>query len=329
MPDLFIPNGRGGYSAQGSVASRLLSGGMHPGNMRTLDVLRKEEWIQFDETVIQVAEERLVAAGDLIQRGLVIRLGNGLGTTVFQWEDISDMTPANVNMSGVTPAEQDRVSYDLNSIPLPIIHKEFHINIRALEASRRLGQPLDTTQVEVATRTVSEQIENILLNGASALTFGGGTLRGYRDHGDRNTVSLVLDWADSTATGQDMLDDVLAMKQASINDRHFGPWMLYLPTNFDTVIDNDFKANSDKTIRQRILEVEGIAGIRIADALPDSEVVMVQMSRSTVAMVVGMEPTVVQWETQGGMIQHFKVMAIMVPRLASDHNGNMGLVHLS
>jgi hypothetical protein len=44
-------------------------------------------------------------------------------------------------------------------------------------------------------------------------------------------------------------------------------------------------------------------------------------------MVIGMDVTTVQWETHGGMRLNFKVMAIMVPQLRSDFNGNAGIVH--
>ncbi len=46
-------------------------------------------------------------------------------------------------------------------------HKDFRINIRALEASRKLGQTLDTTMVGLATRLVTERLETILFNGLS------------------------------------------------------------------------------------------------------------------------------------------------------------------
>ena len=34
-----------------------------------------------------------------------------------------------------------------------------------------------------------------------------------------------------------------------------------------------------------------------------------------------------QWEGQGGMEVNFKVMAILVPQLRDDFNGNTGIVH--
>lgn len=330
--DLLIPSDSGvtisGLLAGAPAAQRLLANNMNPNCLRTNAVLRKEEWIQFDEILIEVATDRLVGVADLVSRGLTINIGNGLGTTVFQWEDMSDMTAAEIDMAGVTRGQKDRVTFDLNAIPLPIIHKDFSINIRALEASRKLGQALDTTQVAVATRLVSEQIENILFNGASALAYGGGVLRGYNDHPDRNTVTLAEDWDAAGKTGEEILLDVLAMKQALINDHMFGPYLIYIPVGYETKMDDDFKANSDRTIRERILAIESIVGVKVIDQQPANTVLMVALQRETISMVMGMQPTVVQWEGQGGMEQNFKVMAIMVPRIASDHTNQNGIVQL-
>ena len=55
--------------------------------------------------------------------------------------------------------------------------------------------------------------------------------------------------------------------------------------------------------------------------------VMVQMTTDVVREVVGMDITTVQWETKGGMQLNFKVMAILVPQLRADQNGNTGIVH--
>jgi len=40
-----------------------------------------------------------------------------------------------------------------------------------------------------------------------------------------------------------------------------------------------------------------------------------------------MDMTTVQWDTQGGLQQNFKVMSIMVPQTRADQNGNTGIVH--
>jgi uncharacterized linocin/CFP29 family protein len=316
--------------ASGSVATRLMANGMNANALRTNDTLRKDEWKHLDETVVDIARRRLVGVNDLVSRGLVYNLGNGLGTTVLEYEDQSDMEAAQMNIDGATRGTNDRVEFNINYLPLPIVHKDFQISIRVLEASRKLGQPLDTTQAAIATRKVSEKIEEILFTGASDYTFGGGTIYGYTDYPNRNTVTLALNWDDSSSTGATILADVLAMKQASIDDNHHGPWILYVPTAYDAILDDDYSTSyPNVTIRDRIKQVAGIEDVKVADYLTANNVVLVEMTPETARIVSGLQPTTVEWQAEGGMIFHFKVMAIMVPQLRANQDGNCGIVHLS
>lgn len=312
-----------------NVSQALIANEMNPGALRTNDTLRKDEWKQFDQAVIKVAQDRLVGVADLMSRGLVFNISNGLGTTVLEYEDVSDIEDAQVSMDAVTRGDNDRVEFDINYLPLPITHKDFQINIRVLEASRRLGNPLDTTMAELSARKVAEKNEEYLFQGASSFAFGGGIIRGYVDALNRNTLTLSTAWDDSAADGEMILDDVRAMKQASIDALHYGPWILYIPTAYETVLDDDFKAASDKTIRQRILEISGIQDVKVADKLAADNVLLVQMTSDVVRMVQGLPLTTVEWQTQGNMVFHFKVMNILVPQVRFDQEEHSGIVHLS
>lgn len=319
----------GSVRASGDFALMLLNNDMNVNALRTNDVLRKDEWIHYDTAVIDAAQERLIGVGDLMSRGLTISINNGMGKTVLEYEDVSDTEDAELTMDAVTRGNNDRLEFNIRSLPLPIIHKDFQINARVLSASRTLGQSLDVSMAELSARKVSERVEEILFNGASAFTFGGGTLRGYTDEPNRNTVTLVTVWDDAAKTGEDILQDVRDMKQAAIDDLHFGPYMLYIPTNYETVLDDDFKADSDKTIRQRITEIANIIDVKVADKLTDDNVVLVQMTSDVTRIVEGMPITTVEWQTEGNMRFHFKVMTIMVPQVRSDQEGRSGVVHLS
>ena len=331
--DLITSDGNA-VSAHGGVAEKLLSNGMNPAALRTNAVLRKDEWEQLDTAVVEIARERLNAVGDLVSRGLTYEVGNGMGTTIVQHETVSEMTRAQVTMDGVTRGENDRVTFSLVSTPLPVIHHDFQISARVLAASRQSGSPLDTTQVEEATRQVAETTEDLLVNGVESgdsktLGFGSGAavIYGYTDRPNRNTYSLAGAWNLAATTGEDIIADVLAMVAAIQVDRMFGPYILYVPSNFWVKLQDDYKPNSDKTILQRVREISGIEDVKPVDKLADSNVLLVQLTKSNVDMVIGMQPTTVQWETQGGMMMMFKVMSIMVPRIKLDHDNRSGVVH--
>lgn len=340
----------------GSVAARLLANGMDVGAMRpyheavdgndetesfitvnqngeliarptgNVSLLRKDEWKQYDQAVLDITQSRLVGIQDLISRGLVYNIGNGMGTTVLEYEDISDVTAAEISMDAVTPGRNDRPQYDIKYLPLPITHKDFQINIRALNASRTTGRSLDTVMAQKSARKIAESLETQLFT-ATSYTYGGGVIYSYLNAPNRNQGSLTANWDDSAAGGENILTDVLAMKAALIAAGYYGPYVLYVPTNFETSLDEDFKAGSDKSVRQRLLEVGSLSDIKVVDTLTSDNVVMVQMTEDVVRLVVGLPITTIEWDTVGGMVSHFKVITIQVPQVRADQAGNSGIAH--
>jgi hypothetical protein len=297
--------------------------------------LRRDEWKELDQAVQRISEIRLGGVQDLIDNNLVYNLGNAMGTTVLEYHSISNAMTAVVTMDGVTRGPGDRVTYQTHYLPIPIIHVDFEINARALAASRSLGNPLDVDNVERGTRKINEMLETMLF-GTSDTPYGFGTagddgynsIYSYCDHPKRNTGSLTGAW--TALTGAQIITDVTNMKQASINDKHYGPWMLYVPTAYETVLDKDYDATTPgTTIRERIMKIAGIKGIKVIDTLAAGTVLLVQMTTDTVRLIRGMGVQVVEWMTEGQFITKYKVMTIQVPQIRADQDGNCGVIHYS
>jgi len=174
----------------GGVASRLMANDFNPNALRTNDVLQYDEWKEIDRTVLEISKDRLVGVSDLVNAGCVYNIPNGLGSTVLLYQDASDMEDAHVSMDAREPGQADRIEFDTNYLPLFITHKGFNLNIRVLQASRGMGQPLDTTLAAMAARKVAEKVETILFTGLSSYTYAGGTIRGYTDFDHRTTGSI-------------------------------------------------------------------------------------------------------------------------------------------
>lgn len=291
--------------------------------------LRRDEWIHLDEAVLNVRRYRLGGIQDLIDNGLVYNLGNAFGTTVLEYHDVNDAFEADLTMDGLTRAKGDRALFGVHYLPIPIIHADYEINARQLEASRKLGNPLDTIHAEMAARRVMEKLENMLFTDTT-YTFGGGTIYSYLNFGSKNNVSLSTAWNASGKTAAQILADVIAMKQASIDAKHYGPWKLYVPTAYETVLDEDYDTTTPgTTIRERILKVDGITGIKIIDTLPADNVLLVQMTPDVVRLIRGMDIQNVEWQVEGKFVTKYKVMTIQVPQIRADYNGNCGIVHLA
>jgi len=348
MPDLII-NGQ----AQGTVATTLLASNFDVAALRPwigrdgrhyiarnqsgkliaepLPVanatLRKDEWKILDEAVVAAAKERLRVIADLRGAGLSYVIPNGMGKTVLETEKQSDITAATISMDPARESEGDRPEYDIENLPLPVIHKDFYFNARQIAASRNGGSPLDTTMAQLAARKVSEEAEKLALGVSSSFAYGGGTIYGLTNFPSRITKSLTSPTA-SSWTPQTLVSEILQMRQASEDRHHYGPWVLYNSPAWDQYLDDDYSAQKgDNTLRQRIEAINGIVGVRTADYLTGYQLILVQQTSDVIRVVIGMDITTVQWETQGGMRLNFKVMAIMVPQLRADFNGNTGIVH--
>ena len=350
----------GGGNAQGELAALAVNGKMNPNMMRPFvhtdgksyitvfkggdpkkvenyavqlvnnATLRRDEWKSLDEAVQRISEQRLVGITDLVSAGLIFNLGNAMGTTVLEHHSMGDALSAELSMDGITRGKNDRPEYKTHYLPIPIIHVDYQLNMRVLEASRKLGNPLDTTLAERAARKVSEKLEDMLFTNVD-YAFGGGTIYSYINHPDRNKVTLATGWDDSAATPAKIIADVIALKQASINANHYGPWVLYVPTAYDTVLDEDYDTSgtSTQTIRQRIQSISGISKVVVADKLAADNVVLVQMTSDVVRLVRGMGVTNVEWKSEGNMVTNYKVMTIQVPQIRSDADGKSGIVHLA
>lgn len=298
----------------------MTSSGIDVSKLRVNSALRDDEWALLDARVVDVARARLNGINDLRAAGLVHDLG-GLGTTVSQYEKASDMSSADVSMDGATKGEEDAVDYTLISVPVPIIHKDFRIGLRKLEASRKLGESLDTVQAEIAARKVAETLESILFLGASNITINGQQLDGYTSFDDVNTATGAADWG----TVDKIYPNVLAMVDACEQDGFFGPYMLYVATTQFGQMRQVYSAVPSQTAYDRVKSgISSIIDIKPCSLLTDSAV-LVQLTRDVVDLAVGMDIVTVPWQSDGGMTLHFKVMAAAAPRVKSDYNGNCGI----
>lgn len=289
--------------------------------------LRHEEWKLLDEAIVRVAKERLRVVADLRGSGLTYNIPNGMGKTVLETETVSDLTEATISMDPVRDGENDRPEFDLTNLPLPVIHKDFYFSARQVATSRNMGASIDTTSAELASRRVAEEAEKLTLgvSNFNQFTYGGGTIYGLTNFPSRITRTITQPNGTNQST---TVRDVLAMRQDSEDAKHYGPWVLYNSPAWDQYLDDDYSSSKgDNTLRQRIQAIAGINDVRTADYLTGYQMLLVQQSSDVIRMVMGMDITTVQWETHGGMRLNFKVMAIMVPQLRADHNGNTGIVH--
>lgn len=302
---------------------RSLNEGREPSSddLRTLDTLRRDEWIEFDDALIEAATIRLRGIADLRRMGLVKRIRGGLGKTILQYEKIGDMTAAQVTMDGRVRTEDDRPDLSPGYLPLPLIHKDWSLNIRTLMAGRERGESLDTYTQRKAGTKIAEKLEELLFIGGPQ--FGGLPIYGYLNHPGITEIDFTdTAWGTGTTSGDDILADVLAAKQIMLNNQFWGPYQLYVSPDMDLALTLDFKANGDKTIRQRLMDIDQLQGITVADQIPAGRAILVQMTAEVVELVEGEPLQNIQWDIEGGMHVNFKSYTMQVPLLRSSTRAN-------
>lgn len=296
-------------------------------------LLEYQEWLDIDRTVLQTLNQRLVGIADLRGNGLVHSLGS-IGQTVTMWQTVSEMNEANISMDGIVSGQEDTPEFGTAQVPVPIIHKDWRLNMRRLAASRRFGESLDVTAAAIAGRLVAEASERMLFGGAP-IRVDGSTIYGYRTFPARQQITLGTAWPSATPSA--IKADVQAMLAAGRANRIYSGYVLYIPGEWEEVLDEFFiigdpsagVSTPGRTIRDVLLSLSGLERIAVADFLGGTnEAVMVPMNRETVDLAVAQEPTTLSWQAMGGMQERFKTMAVWVPRLKTDHAGRCGIIHL-
>lgn len=308
----------------GSAAKKLLLNGVD--SLRTNATLMYDEWKLFDNVVTRVARERLVVVQELMRRGLTYPIPNALGVLQLIWQTSGDLEEAEVSMTGLPESDADQLEFGLSSMPIPMIHKEFNLDLRQLMVSRNGGMPLDTTMAEIAMRKVAEKVEQIVFAGLN-IAPNLGQVYGLLNHPNRTTGSVTASWA--TGTGAQIVADFIRATTALNAKNMFGPYMVFVSTAVFMRLSEDYKAESDKSILSRLLELPGIEGIMPTNRMTGTNVLFVQMTSDVIQMIDGIQPTMVEWEERGGFEINFMIFCILLPRIRADYALNSGIVHYS
>ncbi|RMG89174.1 MAG: DUF2184 domain-containing protein [Chloroflexi bacterium] len=288
-------------------------------------LLRKDEWELLDQRIVGAARTRLRGVQDLMNAGLVTRLGS-LGVLTTQWNVASEMTAADVTMTGRANGEGDLVDMKLEGRPVPVVFKDFQIGKRYLEAGRLSGNELDTTNAEAAARVVAEKLETMLFSGQS-LTFNSDTIYGYTNHPNRNTDTATNYGGGDWGTITNIVPTVLGMVTAANNDNYYGPFNLYVANTQYLQMLETYSDGSGQSALARVLQLPMIQNVAPSDYLSDGNVVLVQMTRDVVDWAYSQDITLLEWMSPDGLVGMFKVLAVATPRVKAEYSGKSGIVH--
>ena len=294
--------------------------------------LQKEEWETLSETMISEYRRTIRGFEHLMDAGLTRQLS--LATKVDLWQTRSSFSEAEVSMDGESRSDEDRITYDFQGVPIPIVHKDFRISDRDLQSSRNLGNDLQTDSVAEATHEVTETLDDMLFTGWSPTVRDANnnsfTLYGYTDHPDRIQFTADGDW-DTDATA--VRDDFVGFFDELDDNEREGPFWVYLNPRdwrrYRSAVDEEGDGN--RTMRARIEEEfdQELDNVWRMPRLNEGEAVVVDPSPDVVELAVAEDVQLIEWQSGSGMTHQFKAMGAMAPEIKADTEGQSGVVHVT
>lgn len=299
--------------------------------LSTNALLRVDQWRMIDSVVSTTVKANLRVATGLRAAGLSRSVPNAFAKQFIMSENRGDMTPAKIGMDPVAKSNNDRPEYNNQLVPLPIIWKDFSFTARDLaysqsEGAGGQGEPLDTSSLVEATRKCVELAEALVL-GQVGYSFGGGNVYGLTNYPNRTTATLTN--PNSTGwTADKLVAEIIHMRELLRLKGFSGPFGVVYSGAWAEFFDRDYSTlKGDNTVGERVRQISEISTWIQSDTLSGYQIVLLSLQQSVFRIIDGMDFRAVQWDTAGGMEQHFKIMGIVVPEARGDFYGTTGIVH--
>jgi hypothetical protein len=315
----------------GGLASALIACRGDIAELRQMSPLQKDTQEFIDEAVNRVGLDRLNLVKRLLELDLTFNLDNPLSVLELYWEKLSESGKAIRTMDPETKGRESISDRKGARIPIYCSLEEFTLGIRPLLASMRSGVSLDSSGIEQKVRRLNESIEDAAISGAGVQVNGNST-PGLLDAPNANNVTYEnnLAWDHASKTGENIIKDVLSMAAAAEAVNYYGPYELVVNGPYNNALNDDYKANGDKTVIQRLRELEfggRNLGVTVSDKMPTNRTSLVQMTKDVIDIVVGFEPTPISWDSGSGMSRHHLILAIMCPRVKDNYDNKSGIVN--
>ena len=282
--DYILANRREFNKRQGAMVA-LLGNTSLIGNATSLP---RDVWGEWDREGVEIQREDMTVFNTLAAS---VSFPIDIGNMIHYFQQISDSGSANVSLDGRSKATTDQQTYDYVGTPLPITDSTFSYGWRQVAAAASKGFQLDPAGRSNAMHKVSRKLESITLDGDSSIVVSGMPLYGLRTHPKRETRATGQ--ALNGATGVQWMADIKATLKL-LHDNNFRvPVTLFVNwSDWFYASTTDYSAEyANKTIAQRIREIEGIAEVVPSTSVAASQLIAVVKNRSVLQVLNGMPMT--------------------------------------
>lgn len=254
------------------------------------DTLLTRPEIEFIENTVLETFRDVLIGRDIFP---IRQLNDGGGKKVYTYYDETDPSEAVITMNGNAQADDYPDKHE-NNITVPVLHKNFTINWRDLEASRTWGPSLIEDSVRTAARKVAETEDRLLISGECTTWLAYG-LEGLFTATGRGAAAASGNWPANAIADVNVARAALqAAGFVNLDPVMIGPPALI------KCLDGQL-ANTGLTYRQFLLQNGLISRVMessrafAADCGVDS-VVLVVPGQGNFWAVQGLPPTTILWE---------------------------------
>jgi len=289
--------------------------------------VRHEDFLIIRDRIVEIRRRKLNGVSDLMDSGLSFSVA--ISDQLVGFENVNEFEDAEQDMNPNTSKGND-TKFTEEFVPNPITHMGFDVPMRQMnfDYKRSLG-------LSESVRKVSERVEKTLFNGNAAITvtYAGQAfpIYGYTTHPDRGT-GTISDWAAIASIGLIVpeLTYQLGLMWSTQGGVDNDSVMVYVSNAIWTMLQNDNKANSDKTVLQRIREIAYVKDVKPAEFLAGTSAVLVEMAPRTVELAVASDIIAVPHiKTNPLAPQTVTTYAAMVHQIKSTQTNQTGIRHLT
>jgi uncharacterized linocin/CFP29 family protein len=247
-----------------------------------------EEWAKLDEVVVDVARKLLVGRRFIHLTG---PLGAGVQTVPVP----------TVGRGEAGEGEVIQVTGH-KFLPLPLIHQDFRLSWRDIEASRRMGWPLELSPAAAASAACARAEDELIFHGHPEHGY-----EGLLEATDRHTVPL-SNWDES---GQ-AFADIVAATEALVADGFYEP--------FAVVLSPALYAKTQRIARgigrleSRLIQDVAEGGLFRSAVLAEDQGLVVAMGAHNFDLVVAQD-LITAYLGPENMDHNFRLMEILALRI--------------
>lgn len=262
--------------------------------MRDGAPLNVVEWEALNRVVQDVMRNQLVG-----RRFLKLYGPLGAGVQVIPTDQFSGRDMGQVGMTG----HDDPVAL-MNRIyqRVPMIHKDFVLFWRDIEAARTTGIPMDWAMAEAAASFVAQSEDNVIFHGAT-----DQNIEGLLTISGRHTLET-SGWDE---VGSGFQDVVKAIRQITTSG-------FYPP--YSVVVGTEGYAQWHRLYGQSgVLEVDQIrkladGGVFVSPLIPEKTAIVLAAGAENIDLAVGLDTSVAFLESTN-MNHNFRILETLVPRI--------------